>query len=104
MKITGTMAKLYMNSDAQPRFCQARPAPFFIRAKVEQEIDRQVEEGILEPVQFSQWATPVVPVMKKDGSVRLCGDYKTTVNQAARIDKYPSPRIEDMLASLPGET
>jgi len=34
---------------------------------VEQEIDRQVEEGILEPVQFSQWATTVVPVMKEEG-------------------------------------
>jgi len=71
---------------------------------VEQEIDCQVEEGILEPVQFSQWARPVVPVMKKDGSVRLCGNYKTTVNQAARTDKYPLPRIEDMFASLPGGT
>lgn len=42
-KITGTTAKLYMNSDAQPRFCRACPAPFSIRAKVEQEIDRQVK-------------------------------------------------------------
>lgn len=66
-KITGTTAKLYMNSDAQPRFCRACPAPFSIRARVEQEIDRQVEEGILEPVQFSQWATTVVPVMKEEG-------------------------------------
>lgn len=66
-KITGTTTKLYMNSDAQPRFCRACPAPFSIRARVEQEIDHQVEEGILEPVQFSQWATTVVPVMKEEG-------------------------------------
>ena len=60
---------------------------------MEQEIDRQVEEGILEPVKFSEWATPVVPIIKKDGSVRLCGDYKVTVNQATETYTYPLPRI-----------
>ena len=77
--------------------------PFAIREKVEQEIDRQVEEGILEPVKFSEWATPVVPIIKKDGSIRLCGgDYKVTVNQATETDTYPLPRIEDLLTSLAG--
>ena len=42
--------------------------------------------------------------MKKDGSVRLCGDYKITVNQATETDTYPLPRIEDMLASVAGGT
>ena len=60
---------------------------------MEQEIDQQVEEGILEPVKFSEWATPVVPIIKKDGSVRLCGDYKVTVNQATETYTYPLPRI-----------
>ena len=40
--------------------------PFAICEKVEQEIDRQVEEGILEPVKFSEWATPVVLIIKKE--------------------------------------
>ena len=103
-KIDGLSAKLYVKPTAQPKFCQARQVPFAIREKVEQEIDRQVEEGILEPVKFSEWATPVVPIIKKDGSVRLCGDYKVTVNQATETDTYPLPRIEDMLASLAGGT
>lgn len=55
-------------------------------------------------MQFSEWATPVVPIIKKDGSVRLCGDYKVTVNQASKTDTYPLPVIEDMLASLAGGT
>ena len=103
-KIDGLSAKLYVKPSAQPKFCRARPAPFAIREKVEQKIDRQVEEGILEPVKFSEWATPVVPIIKKDGSVRLCGDYKVTVNQATETDTYPLPRIGDMLASLAGGT
>ena len=71
---------------------------------MEIEIDRQVALGILEPVKFSEWATPVVPIMKKDGSIGLCGDYKITVNQATETHIYPLPRIEDMLASLAGGT
>ena len=57
---------------------------------------------IIEPVRHSQWAAPVVPVVKTDGSIRLCGDYRTTVNRAAKLDPYPLPRIKDLFASLTG--
>ena len=40
--------------------------------------------------------------MKQDGSIRLCGDYKVTVNRAAKVDKYPLPRIDELFASLEG--
>ena len=36
----------------------------------------------------------------EDGSVRLCSDYKITVNQATETDTYPLPRIEEMLTSV----
>lgn len=48
--------------------------------------------GIMdEPVRFSEWAAPVVPVVKSDGNVQLCGDYKLTVNGVANVDSYPLP-------------
>jgi hypothetical protein len=56
----------------------------------------------LRPVQFSDWATPIVPVRKSDGGVQICGDYKITFNRAAKLERYPIPRIEELFASLSG--
>ncbi|XP_023243412.1 uncharacterized protein K02A2.6-like [Centruroides sculpturatus] len=56
-----------------------------------------------DPVRTSKWPTSVVPVAKPDGSVRLCGDYRCTVNrEAIKVDVYPLPAINDILASLSG--
>ena len=40
--------------------------------------------------------------MKPDDTVRLCGDYKLTVNQISKLEQYPIPRIEDLFAILTG--
>ena len=51
----------------------------------------------------SNWAAPIVPVLKHDDSIRLCGDYRVTVNQAAKVDTYPLPKVEDLFAAMSGE-
>ena len=62
-----------------------------------------VASGILEPVQYVEWAAPIVAVWKPDWkSIRLCGDFKQTVNRASKLDQYPIPKIEDLLATLKG--
>ena len=59
--------------------------------------------GVIEPIHFCDWATPIAPVVKKDRSVRICGNYKlTTIIQAAKTDSYPLPCIQDLFASLEG--
>ena len=58
------------------------------------------QSGVIEKVNYSDWATPVVPVPKPDGSVRLCGDFKVTVNPVLSIDKHPIPKPEDLLTVL----
>ena len=85
-----------------PVFCRARTVPYALREKREEEISRLQDQGIIEPLRFSDWAAPVVPVVKSDGRTRLCGDYKVTINRASKIDKYPLPRIDYLLTTLAG--
>ena len=69
---------------------------------MEQELYRLEREGVLKRVNHSQWAAPIVTVPKKDGTVRICGDYKVTVNPVLDVDQYPLPRPEDLFATLAG--
>ena len=96
-------AKLYVDETVQPRYCKPRPVPLAMRAKVESELDRLQEEGVIRPVEFSEWAAPIVPVLKASGDIRLCDDYKVAINQAAKVDKHPSSRIShaDCMSRLP---
>ena len=88
--------------DAKPKFCRARPVPFALRPAVEEELDRLESQGVLEKVDHSEWAAPIVAVPKRDGKIRICGDYKVTVNTVLERDQYPLPRPEDIFASLAG--
>ena len=99
----GYEAKIMVDPNASPRFYKARTVPYAMREKVEAELDRLVAEGTLEPVEYSDWAAPIVPVVKSDRkSVRICGDFKVTVNPVSKLHRYPIPKIEDIFATLEG--
>ncbi|XP_046868537.1 uncharacterized protein K02A2.6-like [Drosophila willistoni] len=76
--------------------------PYALKGLVEEELDRQCKQGILKPVEYSDWATPIVPVIKKDGSIRICGDYKSTLNKAVKPHCHQIPAINTLLASIEG--
>ena len=100
--IQGTTVDLPVLPDAKPKFLKARTVPYILREKIETELDRLLAQGVIQPVKFAKWAAPIVPVVKRDGTVRICGDYKLTINQVSSADPYPLPRIEDLFASLSG--
>ena len=60
--------------------------------------------GALSPISWSEWASPIVVVPKPDGSIRICGDFRVTVNPSLKIDQYPLPRVEDILVTLEDST
>ena len=98
----GAKAHIYLKDDVEPKFCKPRPVPYALKDRTEQELDRLVQEGILEPVEVSEWAAPIVPTVKNDQSIRICGDYKVTVNQASKLDNYPILKADDLFATLAG--
>ena len=95
-----TTAKLHVSPSAKPRFYRPCSIPYALRSRVDHALKKLVSEGILEPVQFSEWAAPIVPMVQQDSSIRVCGDYKLTVNQVAQVDLYPLPLVRDIFASL----
>ena len=103
-KLKDCKVSIELKEGAKPRYFKARRVPYAQRKRIEKELDRLVEEGIYVPVKYSNWATPVVPVEKNDGSgdLRLCGDYKITINPRAKFDNYPVPKTEDLLATING--
>ena len=100
--LKGVKAKIYVDQDAEPKYIKARSVPYALKTNVELELERLEREGIISPVEFSEWAAPIVPVAKPNGTVRICGDYKLTVNQVSKLDNYPIPKTEDLLATLGG--
>ena len=99
---TGGTFSFVIDPTVTPKYCKSRPVPYALRSKVDQELDRLLAEKIIEPVSHADWAAAIVPVLKPNGSVRICGDYKLTVNRAVKIDTYPIPRLEDLFAALSG--
>ena len=55
---------------------------------------------MIEQIGSGEWAAPIVCVPKKNGKIRICGDYKATVNSALDKEQYPLPRPEDIFAKL----
>ena len=101
--LQGYKAHIHVDPAVKPKFCRARTVPYARRDQVEKELERLVEVDVLEPVRFAEWAAPIVPVLKTDKkSIRICGDFKATVNQAAKLEHYPISKVEDLFAKLAG--
>eukprot|EP00079_Xenopus_tropicalis_P034355 XP_017948126.1 PREDICTED: uncharacterized protein K02A2.6-like [Xenopus tropicalis] len=100
--IKGLKATITVNSDAKPIFHKPRPLPYALKEPVEKELERMEHYGIVSRVKYSSWAAPIVVVPKKDKTIRLCGDYKVTVNRCIEPEPYPLPNVEDLFATLAG--
>lgn len=97
--IRGFEASLKLKPNAQAIFQKARPVPYSLVDNVNKEYDRLVDARIMQPVAYSEWASPVVHVTKSQGSIRVCGDYKK-LNDIIEDDGYKLPNCQDLFANL----
>ncbi|XP_026569427.1 uncharacterized protein K02A2.6-like, partial [Pseudonaja textilis] len=97
---SGTPISFTVEPQAIPLCLKPRRVPFAIRPKLDLELDKLLKQGVLEPTDFAKWETPIVTPLKKDGSVRICADYKTTLNRFLQVSTYPVPVIQHLLHTL----
>ena len=81
------MAHLKLKENAKSQFFKPRPVPFALKEKTATELHRLQRIGVLEEVEFSEWATSIVPALKLDGSNRICGDYRMTINPVLEVQE-----------------
>ncbi|XP_030380964.1 uncharacterized protein K02A2.6-like [Scaptodrosophila lebanonensis] len=98
----GSKIMLQIAENTKPIFFKPRPLPLAWKDRVEQKLRALIELGVLEQVDSSDWGTPLVPILKPDGDIRICGDYKVSVNRSLVDVRYPLPRIDDIFAALQG--
>ena len=67
---------------------------------IKQMVGQMQEQGIVQP-SSSPWASPIVLVPKKDGSLCFCVDYRK-LNSITKKDVFPLPRVDDILDTLNG--
>ncbi|KFD59948.1 hypothetical protein M514_27867, partial [Trichuris suis] len=99
---TGPKVSLPLDPNVPPKRFKARNVPLAIRSRIEDELDRLLKEGVIEPISNPKWSTPIVPVIKSTGAIRLCGDYKVTINTALQDNPYPIPAVNNLLSNLSG--
>ena len=68
------------------------------------ELDQLEKNGVIEKVSQSDWATPIVVVRKPGGKIRICNNFKVTVNPLLKNDVYPLPLPEELVHRLNGGT
>ena len=75
--------------------------PHLYKDTLNKEIDWLVDLGVLEPVQESEWGSPIFIIPKKDGHVRFVSDFRR-LNAKIKCKPYPLPCISDTLQNLEG--
>ena len=99
VKLMGFKAKIHVQHDAKPKFCKPRKVPFALE---EAEFKRLENDGVIESIPYSDWASPIVIVPKADDQVRICGSFKETINPFIHTEQYPLPNPDELFQKLQG--
>jgi len=91
---------LKLKEGTEPIRQKGRPMNPAMEANLQSQVEDWLAQGVIEPSD-SPWCSPLVPVKKKDGSVRWAVDFRR-VNACLEQDSYPLPRIQQLLEKAGG--
>lgn len=95
---TNVVCHSIITGDARPINIPPRRMPYTYLPAARENIQEMLNDEVIEH-SSSEWSFPIVPVPKKDGSLRLAIDYRE-LNKISKKDAYPMPRIDEILARL----
>lgn len=101
--IEGYEGELLLKHD-QPIFRKAYTVPYKLKDKLVQHLEMLEQQNVISPLKASEWASPVIVVIKKDQDIRMVIDCKVSINQVIVPNSYPLPLAQDIFASLAGCT
>ncbi|XP_062538474.1 uncharacterized protein K02A2.6-like [Armigeres subalbatus] len=101
-KFRGVMVEIPIDENVQPMQQPYRRPPIAIEEKIEHKLRSLLEQDIIEQVNGpSPWISPMVPVTKESGDIRLCIDMRQA-NQAVLRETHPLPLVDELLGSVDG--
>lgn len=103
-KVRDYEVNIHVKPDAAPVHLPARQIKFSIRKNIEAELERLTAEGIIQEVDPNiipvEWATPTVNVVKPSGQIRICGDFRCTLNPVLTKHLHPVPIFDQLRQTL----
>lgn len=101
-KMKGILLEIPIDNTIQPVQQPYRRPPFAIESLIEQKLQWLLDQDVIEKVtQPSPWVSPLVPVLKDSGEIRLCVDMRRA-NRAVLREKHPLPVVDELLGSIHG--
>ena len=101
--VKGVEYSVSVKDTAVPRACCPRRHPPAVLDKIEQQLNIMLKDGVIVPAEPSLWCSPTVPVVKKNGELRLCTDFRY-LNESINREPFLIPSLEDLLTRLSGAT
>lgn len=96
------LVNLKLKDNVTPKFRKPSVVPYSLRETVKSQFEDMLRKGIVKRVDFSDWASQIVLAKKKDGRIRVCCNYKPTLNPCLESNEYPIPNVDDILFTLNG--
>ena len=103
-KLKNRQIKLHVDKDVQPVAQRPRKTPFHLRDKVKKEIDKLIDQDVIEKVEGepTPWVSPIVtPPKRNPEEIRLCVDMREA-NKAIRRERHIMPTMEELIVDLNG--